>query len=215
MDIRPLTTAQMPQILAFREMYPGAFSCEVNIRLTDKDYRKLLQAAFQAGQALGAFDAGVLVGIRVSILTKKDTLHTHLLGVAPAFRNQGVMRAMSLVGREQALLKGIGAIEGIMDIMNVELMGLVVNSLGLCARGWVNNDPAQCKVRWELNGRRAAAAADGRDIPYLSSSTVRIPVDHSRRHLIDLFRSQFNEGLAIVAFRAESDTLLYLMGEPE
>ncbi len=86
------------------------------------------------GHVLGAFDGERMIGFCLAIPGLKPGgvvyLHSHMLGVLPDYRNQGIGRQLKLRQREDALARGIGLIEWTFDPLELKNAFLNIERLG-------------------------------------------------------------------------------------
>ncbi len=99
--------------------------------------RFFVVASRVGGQVLGAFDGATTIGFCLGIPGVKPGgnayLHSHMLGVLPAYHNLGIGRRLKLRQREDALARGIPLIEWTFDplelknaFFNIERLGAIV-----------------------------------------------------------------------------------------
>jgi len=78
-------------------------------------FRMFVVATKIGGQLLGAFDGERMIGFCVAIPGlkpgNKPYLHSHMMGVLPEYRNQGIGRQLKERQREDALEREIDLIE--------------------------------------------------------------------------------------------------------
>jgi predicted GNAT superfamily acetyltransferase len=98
------------------------------------------------GQVIGAFDeSGHMVGMVMAMAAlesstangleaPKPYLHSHMLAVAPAFRNQGLGARLKLAQREDALARGIERMTWTFDPLAAKNAYLNLHRLGAIAR---------------------------------------------------------------------------------
>jgi predicted GNAT superfamily acetyltransferase len=105
--------------------------------------RLFVVATKVGGQAIGAFDAGRLIGFCLAIPGLKPGgqyyLHSHMLGVLPQYRNAGVGRKLKLEQRKDALARGIDLIEWTFDPLELKNAYLNVERLGAVVRRYLPN----------------------------------------------------------------------------
>lgn len=137
-------------------------------------FRMFVVATKIGGQLLGAFEGDRMVGFCVAIPGVKPGnrvyLHSHMMGVLPEYRNQGLGRALKLRQKEDALTRGIDLIEWTFDPLdmknayfNIELLGVVVrryvrNQYGVSSsilHGGLPTD--RCVAEWPIAKERARA----------------------------------------------------------
>lgn len=89
------------------------------------------------GQVIGAFDGDSLVGFAMAlpgISEGRPYLHSHMLGVDPDYRNQGIGRRLKLFQREEALGRGITRMEWTFDPLEIKNSFLNIARLGTIVR---------------------------------------------------------------------------------
>src|SRR5580693_8067861 len=95
------------------------------------------------GQAFGAFDGKRMVGFCLSIpglkSGAKSYLHSHMLGVLPAYRDSGVGRTLKLAQRDDALERGIDLIEWTFDPLELKNAHFNIERLGAIVRHYIPN----------------------------------------------------------------------------
>jgi predicted GNAT superfamily acetyltransferase len=105
--------------------------------------RLFVVASKIGGQVLGAFDAGKMVAFCLCIPGLKpggnSYLHSHMLGVLPAYRNTGLGRKMKLEQRKYALATGIELIEWTFDPLELKNAFFNIERLGAIVRRYVHN----------------------------------------------------------------------------
>jgi len=135
------------------------------------------------GHVFGAYDGRAMIGFCFAIPGIKSGgvmyLHSHMLGVLPSYRNEGVGRRLKLMQREEALNRGIRLIEWTFDplelknaFLNVEKLGAIVrryteNSYGVTASPLHGGLPTdRCTAEWWLDSPRVEAALNGRELAH-------------------------------------------------
>jgi predicted GNAT superfamily acetyltransferase len=103
------------------------------------------------GQVIGAFDttragqagdAGNLIGFAMAlpgISEGRHYLHSHMLAVNPAYRNQGIGQRLKLFQREEALARGIARMEWTFDPLEIKNSFLNLSKLGAITRQYIPN----------------------------------------------------------------------------
>ena len=193
------------------------------------------------GHVFGAFDGELMVGFCFAIPGVKpggvSYLHSHMLGVLPAYRNQGLGRILKLNQREEALSRGITLIEWTFDPMelknaflNIEKLGAIVrryteNSYGLTASPLHGGLPTdRCTAEWWLDSARVKAVLAGEPLPHGSVECVSYPEDIAKIRETDSrrareiqrsngrkFQDAFARGLAVTGFvRGETESAYLL-----
>jgi predicted GNAT superfamily acetyltransferase len=104
--------------------------------------RVFIVAQSIGGQVIGAFDGDKLVGFAMAlpgISQGRPYLHSHMLAVEPAYRNQGIGRRLKLFQREEALGRGITRMEWTFDPLEIKNSFLNVGKLGAIVRRYAVN----------------------------------------------------------------------------
>jgi predicted GNAT superfamily acetyltransferase len=199
--------------------------------------RFLVVVSKVGGHIFGAYDGDMMVGFCFAIPGIKPGgrayLHSHMLGVLPAYANAHVGRRLKLQQREEALSRGIELIEWTFDPLelknayfNVERLGAIVrryyeNQYGVTASPLHGGLPTdRCYAEWWIKTPRVRAilAAEARPAPQ-TSERLAYPADIARIRAEDprrarkiqkengeVFRRAFDRGLAVTRFeRGESE----------
>jgi predicted GNAT superfamily acetyltransferase len=200
--------------------------------------RFLVVVSNVGGHVFGAYDGDMMVGFCFAIPGIKPGgrpyLHSHMLGVLPAYHNAGIGRQLKLRQREDALARGIDLIEWTFDplelknaFLNVERLGAIVrryheNQYGITfspLHGGLPTD--RCYAEWWISSPRVHATLSGNGPPAAPASGTRItyPADIARIRAEDprrarriqkengeKFRRAFEQGLAVTRFlRSETE----------
>jgi predicted GNAT superfamily acetyltransferase len=102
------------------------------------------------GHVFGAYDGAEMVGFCFAIPGVKPGdpavgsrqmpyLHSHMLGVLPAYHNAGIGRRLKLQQREEALSRGIQLIEWTFDPLELKNAFLNIEKLGAIVRRYYPN----------------------------------------------------------------------------
>lgn len=198
------------------------------------------------GQALGAFDGDRMIGFCMAVPGVrpggKVYLHSHMLGVLPQYRNQGVARKMKLAQRDEALSRGIDLIEWTFDPLelknayfNIERLGAIVrtyrpNQYGVSSAALHGRLPTdRCVAEWWLWSPRVRAIIAGQPFER-SAIEARIPLPQEigtirsgnperAREIQTKTREQFQAALgrdlAVIGFERSEETGTYLLGKWE
>lgn len=197
------------------------------------------------GQVIGAFDGEQMVGFALAIPGYRDGrsyLHSHMLAVAPEYRDRGIGRATKLFQREDALARGIDLIEWTFDPLEIKNAYLNLEKLGAIARRYnvnqygITTSPLQgglptdrLVAEWWLKSERVRTTIEsGSHPPVKAELTVAIPAEvyewkkspSTRERAVEvqtLVREQlikgFAEGLACVGYeRDEKGNGRFLVG---
>lgn len=193
------------------------------------------------GQVFGAFDNGSMIafcfampGIKAG---PRPYLHSHMLGVLPEYRDQGVGRRLKLRQREEALTRGISLMEWTFDplelknaFFNIERLGVIVrryvpNQYGITAsplHGGIPTD--RCYAEWWLDSPRAKMIVDGGKHAIDPQGKITYPSNIARirkedpdcareiqRVNAEKFREAFAGGLAVTGFERSEKESSYLL----
>jgi predicted GNAT superfamily acetyltransferase len=198
------------------------------------------------GQVLGAFDDKKMVAFCICIPGLKDHgktyLHSHMLGVLPAYRNTGVGRQMKLKQRQYALAEGVPLIEWTFDPLEIKNAFFNIERLGAIIRRYVHNQygttsshlhgglPTDRLVpEWWVSSERAQAICGGQ--PFArpqTESRISLPsnIAEIRRgrpeearaiqtEIAEKFSDLFRQGLAVIGFEKTEEAGTYLLGQWE
>jgi predicted GNAT superfamily acetyltransferase len=94
------------------------------------------------GQVLGAYDGGKPVGFALAYAAMHDGhayLHSHMVGVLPAYQDRGVGRLLKLAQRDDALARGINRIEWTFDPLQLKNARFNIARLGAIVRHFIPN----------------------------------------------------------------------------
>ena len=205
--------------------------------------RLFVVASKIGGQILGAFDGERLIGFCVAIpglkAGGKSYLHSHMLGVLPEYRDQGIGKMLKLEQRTDALVRSINLIEWTFDplelknaYLNIERLGAVVrrfvlNQYGTTSSALHGGLPTdRCVAEWWVSSLYVEAVLAGQR-PGIKEVQARIgvPADISelRKHdpkqareiqksVSEQFLKAFDRGLAVIGFERTEDAGAYLLG---
>jgi predicted GNAT superfamily acetyltransferase len=198
------------------------------------------------GQAFGAFDGKRMVGFCLSIpglkSGAKSYLHSHMLGVLPAYRDSGVGRTLKLAQRDDAIARGIDLIEWTFDPLELKNAYFNIERLGSVVRRYVLNQYGtttshlhgglptdRCVAEWWIASPRAKAIIAGQKFernPVDARITIPAEIagirmqDPNRARAIqkqasDEFTAAFDRGLAVIGFEKSEQAGTYLLGKWE
>ncbi len=106
-------------------------------------FRMYVVATKIGGQLLGAFEGERMAGFCLSIPGLKPDnkiyLHSHMMGVLPEFRNQGIGRQLKMRQKDDALARGIDLIEWTFDPLDMKNAYFNIERLGVIVRRYVRN----------------------------------------------------------------------------
>jgi predicted GNAT superfamily acetyltransferase len=209
--------------------------------------RLFVVATKVGGQAFGAFDGGRMVGFCLAIPGLKPAggsyLHSHMLGVMPAYRDAGVGRLLKLRQRDDALERGIQLIEWTFDPLEIKNAYFNIERLGAVVRRYVRNQYGtttshlhgglptdRCVAEWFVGSPRVAAIVSGAPPVARPEAIGRIPVPAAiaqlrrddpkrarqiQKDLSNRFEEYFGRGLAVTGFERSSEAGTYLVGHWE
>ncbi len=196
------------------------------------------------GHSFGAFHNGQMIAFCLSIPGLKPGgryyLHSHMLGVAKAYRNQGVGRMLKLKQREDALERGIDLIEWTFDPLELKNAYFNIERLGAVVQRYVRNQYGQtssqlhgglptdrCTAEWWLTSERVTCAIKGQ--PFARPAVeerIAIPADIDRLRnndprrareiqeaASDRFVDLFARDYAVIAFEKSADAGVYCFGK--
>ena len=190
------------------------------------------------GQVVGAFeDAGNLVGFAMAlpgISEGMPYLHSHMLAVDPAHRNQGIGRRLKLFQRDEALARGIVRMEWTFDPLEIKNSFLNLAKLGAVVRRYapniygVTSSPLHGQVptdrlcaEWWLASDWVRSAVSGQPVnlpvveqeilvPHQMAQWRHSPVDQQR--VLDIqsrnrehFDRAFAQQLTVFGFRVDGE----------
>jgi predicted GNAT superfamily acetyltransferase len=186
------------------------------------------------GQVLGAWGGEQLIGYALAIPGLRDGrpyFHSHMLAVAPEYRNRGVGKMLKLAQREDALARGVELIEWTFDPLEVKNAFFNIEKLGAIVRRYTpdfygastsplhgNLPTDRLHAEWWLRTARVRALVAGDELPKYSINET-ITVTYSRadsggtlhplptlalESLMKLrreFTTAFSAGLTVLRFR--------------
>jgi predicted GNAT superfamily acetyltransferase len=143
------------------------------------------------GQVLGAWAGEQLIGYALAIPGLRDGrpyFHSHMLAVAPEYRNRGVGKMLKLAQREDALARGIELIEWTFDPLEIKNAFFNIEKLGAIVRRYTpdfygastsplhgNLPTDRLHAEWWLRAARVRALVAGEELPkYSINETVTV-----------------------------------------
>ena len=206
------------------------------------------------GQVIGAFDTSLpgasphgdpnsLIGFAMSLpgVKPKDKngapprpyLHSHMLAVREAWRNQGLGAQLKLEQRREALARGIRLMEWTFDPLEIKNAFLNIHKLGVMVCGYRVNFYGVSSSRlqgglptdrllaeWHLDSPRVTAILEGRPVVYHIEERIQVPASiyawkasqRDREHALAVqsenrqrFQDAFSRGLAVLGFVRDAD----------
>ena len=203
--------------------------------------RFLVVASKIGGHVFGAYEGEEMAGFCFAIPGIKPGgqayLHSHMLGVLPAYHNAGIGRSLKLRQREEAIERGIKLIEWTFDplelknaFFNIERLGAIIrryqeNQYGLTASPLHGGLPTdRCIAEWWIASSRVQAILEGQSRTITESERISYPADiavirrteRERARAIqrsngEKFQAAFAKGLAVTGFERSSDESSYLL----
>lgn len=236
-EIRPLTThAEFEEAVRLQKQIWGFEEIELLPR------RLFVVATKVGGQVFGAFDQQRMIAFVLAIPGLKPGgrtyLHSHMLGVLPEYRDQGIGRMLKLRQREDALERGVSLLEWTFDPLelknahfNIERLGAIVARYVLNQYGTTTSHlhaglpTDRCVAEWWLDHSRVQAVLRGQPERLPAVAEIPIPSNiawirqnepgHAREiqaQASEQFLKHFQQGLAVVGFRRTEDAGTYLFG---
>jgi predicted GNAT superfamily acetyltransferase len=203
--------------------------------------RFLVVVSKVGGHVFGAYDGKEMVGFCFAIPGVKKGgmpyLHSHMLGVLPAYANTGIGRRLKLRQREDALERGIELIEWTFDPMelknaffNVERLGATIrryheNVYGVTASPLHGGLPTDRLVaEWWIRSERVENILEGTPPELKVEERIAYPFDIARirreepqrARAIQMangekFRDAFEKGLEVTGFERSATEGTYLL----
>jgi predicted GNAT superfamily acetyltransferase len=193
------------------------------------------------GQLFGAYAGDEMVAFLIAVPGIKPGprpyLHSHMLGVLPAWRDSGIGRRLKLRQREEALERGIELIEWTFDplelknaFFNLERLGAVVrryseNQYGVTASPLHGGLPTdRCTAEWWIDSPRVRAVLAGETVARRVAERIVFPADIARIRSEDpgrareiqktngeKFQRALERGLAVTGFERSETEGIYLL----
>ena len=193
------------------------------------------------GHVFGAYDGAEMIAFCFAIPgikpTGKSYLHSHMLGVLPAYRNTGIGRRLKLRQREDALARGIELIEWTFDPMELKNAFLNIEKLGAIVRRYNQNQYGhtasplhgglptdRCYAEWWIDSPRVKKILAGEPHPINAVERVSYPTDIARMRRDEPvearaiqkangenLRRAFDHGLAATGFERGETEGTYLL----
>ena len=159
--------------------------------------RFLVVVSRVGGHVFGAYDGAEMIAFCFAIPgikpTGKSYLHSHMLGVLPAYRNTGIGRRLKLRQREDALARGIELIEWTFDPMELKNAFLNIEKLGAIVRRYNQNQYGhtasplhgglptdRCYAEWWIDSPRVRKILAGESHATNAVERVSYPADIAR-----------------------------------
>ena len=225
-----LTHAELDEAVALQRDVWGCNDLDV-------ESRALLTVASRfSGQVLGAFDhsPGIdrLVGFSLAFASLPfGHLHSHRVGVHPAYQNMGVGKMLKLAQRQDACARGVDQIQWTFDPMQPRNAWFNFVRLGGIARCYLPDlygittsllhgglPTDRLLIEWNLNSERVRRVLVG-EMPLQAANRqeVQLPAPASRSDpeaqatMREEFLSLFKQGYAATGFRRDGGTHFYIL----
>lgn len=240
-EIRPLAqTEEVKAAVALQQSIWGFDDIEL------LPVRLFVTAQKIGGQAFGAFDGEKLVGFCLAIPGIKPGgrayLHSHMVGVAPEYRDYGIGRMIKLRQREDALARSIDLMEWTFDPLEIKNAYFNIERLGAIVRRYVRNQYGvtssrlhgglptdRCFAEWWLGSDRVGSVLAGNPPPRPEiEARITVPAgfaeirirEPKRAKLIQSeisaqFEKHFERGLAVIGFDRTPEHGAYLFASPK
>jgi predicted GNAT superfamily acetyltransferase len=236
-DIRPLTQhAELVEAVRLQQEIWGFQDVEL------LPVRLFVVANKIGGQVFGAYDGDRMVAFLLAIPGLKAGgtayLHSHMMGVLPDYRNQGVGRMLKLRQREEAVSRGIRLVEWTFDplelknaFFNIERLGAIVrryvlNQYGMTSSHLHGGLPTdRCVAEWHVDTSRVRGILEGQRPRIDEQTRIAVPNDigdirisspararEIQKRVSDSFIESFHRGLAVIGFERGGDSSAYLFG---
>ncbi|HUS08723.1 MAG TPA: hypothetical protein VMZ52_20635 [Bryobacteraceae bacterium] len=195
------------------------------------------------GQVLGAFDGSRMVGFSLAIPGMKpggnSYIHSHMMGVIPEYRNQGIGRLLKLRQRTLALQQDVQLIEWTFDPLEIKNAFFNIERLGVIVRRYVLNQYGtttshlhgglptdRCVAEWHIRSPRVSLVVEGEGAPHTQPVDGRISVPSNiaelrrsdprqareiQRSISEQFLQQFRAGLVVTGFERSEEAGTYLL----
>jgi predicted GNAT superfamily acetyltransferase len=185
------------------------------------------------GQVFGAYDNGEMVAFCLAIPGLKEDgmpyLHSHMLGVLPAYQNSGLGRRLKLHQRDNALARGIDLIEWTFDPLEIKNAYFNIARLGTIVRRYVRNQYGttsspltgglptdRCVAEWWIaHAPRRGTVSEGIRLP-MNFAGIRshdpVRALAIQRELAEQFETAFRRGLAVIGVERDDTWFTYLLG---
>jgi predicted GNAT superfamily acetyltransferase len=213
--------------------------------------RLFVTAGKIGGQMFGAFDrekldGPKLIGFCLAIPGVKSGgaayLHSHMLAVAPGYRDFGLGRRLKLRQREDALARGFELMEWTFDPLEIKNAYFNIERLGAIVRRFTRNQYGttsshlhgglptdRCTAEWWMSSARVNAILAGEPVERGEiEGRIEVPNDAGairtsdperaraiQAGVAEQFEKYFDAGLAVIGFEKTETTGNYLLGRWE
>lgn len=208
-------------------------------QVSDRDLmprRNMVVTRATGGYVLGAWDGKRLIGFALAVAGIRDGRpywHSHMLAVAPEYRNRGIAARLKWAQRDAALARGLERIEWTFDPFQVKNAHFNIEKLGAIVRRYtpdfygVSGSPLDASrptdrlhAEWWLRSQRVEERLAGHRLPDVPiRETIAIPEGAEERshprpescmpdlelclHVRRQFLDAFARGLVVLQFQTE------------
>jgi predicted GNAT superfamily acetyltransferase len=196
------------------------------------------------GQVYGAFDGPNMIAYCLAIPGVKPGakayLHSHMLGVLPAYQNLHIGRTLKLEQRKDAIARGLDLIEWTFDPLEIKNAYFNIVKLGAIVRRFVLNNYGtttshlhgglptdRCFAEWWLLSKRVETVLAGGQPDWgRIEERIAVPADIAeirandtkrareiQKSISERFIQYFDRGLAVVGFERSEQAGTYLFGQ--
>ena len=195
--------------------------------------RFLVVISHVGGHVFGGYDGDRMIAICFALPGLKPGgmtyLHSHMLGVLPAYRDTGIGRRLKMRQREEALSRGIKLIEWTFDPLELKNAHLNLVKLGAIVRRYQKNQYGitesplhgglptdRCYAEWWLDEQRPKGTNIVERISYPADIARIRAEDSGRARAIQAanavkFQGAFARGLAVTGFERSETEGTYLL----
>jgi predicted GNAT superfamily acetyltransferase len=239
-EIQPLTTRDEFQQAVQLQREIWGFS-EIELL----PVRLFVVATKVGGQVFGAFDNGRMIAFLLAIPGMKpgghSYLHSHMMGVLPEYRNQGVGRMLKLRQRKEAIASGVRIVEWTFDPLELKNAFFNIERLGAIVRRYVLNQYGattshlhgglptdRCVAEWHVSTQRVRQVLAGERPSEETQARIEVPHEIGRwrsedpgrakqeqQRISEQFLEHFRAGLAVTGFERGDSAGTYLLGKWE
>jgi predicted GNAT superfamily acetyltransferase len=205
--------------------------------------RLFVTATKVGGQAFGAYAEGRMIAFCLAIPGlkpgAKPYLHSHMLGVLPAYRDFGIGRLLKLRQRDDAMARGIDLMEWTFDPLEIKNAYFNVERLGTVVRRFVRNQYGtttshlhgglptdRCTAEWWVSSERVRSVVNGEPLTHSHiAERIRLTAEIGdirkkdpvraraiQAEIADRMETAFAQGFAIIGVDRTPEWGTYLLG---
>jgi predicted GNAT superfamily acetyltransferase len=236
-DVRPLAShAEFMEAVRLQKEIWGFEEIEL------LPVRLFVVATKVGGQVFGAFDDDRMIGFLLAIPGIKpggvSYLHSHMMGVVAAYRNQGAGRLLKMRQRSDAVAMGVRLVEWTFDPLELKNAFFNIERLGAIVRRYVLNQYGtttshlhgglptdRCVAEWHVAARRTEAIIANRRPAEEVQARIEIPLQIAelrksnparareiQKAASDRCLEEFDRGRAVIGFARSDEAGIYLLG---